>query len=104
LLFYLQPLQQGEFEVGIAKNIQVNDTDSFPHWQPSKGLNYIASDVQTTGKIKISNNKMIILNNQNPKFVHRVNKTDALRYSVIASCGHDSHWCHNKIKGYDIEE
>jgi len=104
LLFYLQPLQQGQFEVGVANKIQVKDTDSFPHWQPSKGLNYIEGDVVSTGKIDINSNTMIILNNQNPKFVHRVNETDQLRYSVIASCGYDHHWAWNKIKGYDIEE
>lgn len=104
LLFYLQPLQQGQFEVGIANKIQVKNTDSFPHWQPSKGLNYIGGDVKSTGKININNDTMIILNNQNPKFVHRVNETDQLRYSVIASCGYDHHWAYNKIKSYDIEE
>ena len=104
LLFYLQPLKQGQFEVGIAKDVQVNSTDSFPHWQPDKGLNYICHDVESTGKIDITNDKMIVLNNYNPKFVHRVNETDALRYSVIVSCGYNSHWDNNKIKQYEIKE
>ena len=104
LLFYLQPLEQGQFEVGIAKDVQVNQTDSLPHWQPDKGLNYICHDVQSTGKIDITNGKMIVLNNYNPKFVHRVNETNALRYSVIVSCGYKSHWDNNKIKHYEIKE
>jgi len=104
LLFYMETQDSGEFEVGKVSQIQVNDTDSFPHWQPAKGLNHIEGNVETTGKIKIETNKLIVLNNYNPCFVHRVNTTNTLRHSVIVSCGYKSVWENNKIKEYDIEE
>ena len=107
LLFYINTpgvFAGGEFEVGKVDNVQVNSTDNHPHWAPTKGLNYIQGNVTSTGKIKPSNDQMILLNNHNPLFVHRVNTTNELRYSVIVTCGFSNNWDNNKIKEYDIEE
>ena len=80
------------------------DNDPFPHWDPKSSLDRIpCRNIQVTKRYVPSRNNVVILNNIDPSFVHRVTEleTDKNRHTIIATLGYKSLWRGNKIKsGY----
>ena len=90
----------GCLEVGVSYQPMIHDSDPFPHWSPSTGLNEVKGNVLTKCSLVPENETAIILNNDNPLYVHRVTQclTDKPRYSVLLQCGYKTLWDGNKLK------
>ena len=93
----------GHFLVGRPDNLY-KDGDPMPHWDPESSLdNILTNNVKVTQKYVPNRDSVVILNNSDPSFVHRVTqlKADKTRYTVIATLGYSSLWSNNKLKsGY----
>lgn len=78
--------------------------DSMPHWHPESSLDQVlTSNVTVTQKYVPNTNKIVVLNNSDPSFVHKVSRltSDKKRYTIIATLGYNSLWSNNKLKsGY----
>ena len=78
--------------------------DPFPHWDPESSLDHIlTNEVKITQKYVPNRNSVVLLNNNDPSFVHKVTKltADKTRHTIIATLGFSSLWSQNKIKsGY----
>lgn len=78
--------------------------DPLPHWHPESSLDQVLTDnVKVTQKYVPSRNQIVVLNNSDPSFVHRVSRltSDKTRYTIIATLGYSSLWSANKLKsGY----
>ena len=82
-------------------NIISNPGDPMPHWHPESSLDKILTDnVQVTQKFIPNRNQIVVLNNNDPSFVHKVTQltADKHRYTVIATLGYSSMWSNNKLK------
>lgn len=90
----------GCLEVGVSYEPMINQDDPFPHWSPETGLNKVTGHVMSKCSYVPKNDKAIILNNDNPLFVHRVTEctTDKPRYSVLLQCGYKTLWDGNSLK------
>jgi len=93
----------GELLVG-RPDILWKPGDPMPHWRPETSLDDILTDkVEITQRYTPHRNKIIILNNNDPSFVHKVTEltSDKTRYTVIATLGYSQLWGQNKLKsGY----
>jgi hypothetical protein len=90
----------GHFLVGRPDNLY-KDGDPMPHWDPKSSLdNILTNNVKVTQKYVPNRDSVVILNNIDPSFVHKVTqlKADKIRYTVIATLGYSSLWNNNKIK------
>jgi len=90
----------GHFLVGRPDNLYRNG-DPMPHWDPQSSLdNILTKNVKVTQKYVPNRNSVVILNNNDPSFVHRVTqlKADKTRYTIIATLGFSSLWSQNKLK------
>lgn len=78
--------------------------DPMPHWVPEKSLDDILTkNVEVTQRYVPNTHSVVILNNSDPSFVHRVTKltSNKTRHTVIATLGFKSLWKQNKLKsGY----
>lgn len=75
--------------------------DPMPHWVPEKSLDDIlTSNVEVTQRFVPNRNQIVILNNNDPSFVHKVTKlnVEKTRYTIIATLGFKSLWKMNKLK------
>ena len=75
--------------------------DPMPHWVPEKSLDDIlTSNVEVTQRFVPNRNQIVVLNNNDPSFVHRVTKlsADKTRYTIIATLGFSSLWKTNTLK------
>jgi hypothetical protein len=75
--------------------------DPMPHWVPEKSLDDIlTSNVEVTQRFVPNINQVVVLNNNDPSFVHRVTKlsADKTRYTIIATLGFSSLWKTNTLK------
>lgn len=75
--------------------------DPMPHWAPEKSLDDIlTSNVEVTQRFVPNRNQIVVLNNNDPSFVHRVTKlnVEKTRYTIIATLGFKSLWKMNKLK------
>ena len=78
-----------------------NEADPMPHWDPESSLdNILTNNVKVTQKYVPNRDSVVILNNIDPSFVHRVTKltADKKRYTIIATLGFSSLWSQNKLK------
>ena len=78
-----------------------NEGDPMPHWDPQSSLdNILTKNVQVTQRYIPNRNQIVVLNNSDPSFVHRVTqlKADKTRYTIIATLGFSSLWSQNKLK------
>ena len=75
--------------------------DPMPHWVPEKSLDDIlTTNVEVTQRFVPNRNQVVVLNNNDPSFVHRVTKlsADKTRYTIIATLGFSSLWKTNTLK------
>jgi hypothetical protein len=78
-----------------------NEGDPMPHWHPKSSLDKIlTSKVEVTQRFVPNTNQIVVLNNNDPSFVHKVTQltADKQRHTVIATLGYSSLWSKNKIK------
>lgn len=78
-----------------------NEGDPMPHWHPKSSLDKILTrNVEVTQRFVPNTNQIVVLNNNDPSFVHKVTqlKADKQRHTVIATLGYGSLWSNNKIK------
>ena len=97
------PEDGGHLLVGRPDTL-FKEGDPMPHWVPEKSLDDILTpNVEITQRFVPNRNQIVVLNNSDPSFVHRVTqlKSDKTRYTVIATLGFSSLWSQNKLKsGY----
>ena len=78
-----------------------HEGDPMPHWSPETSLDKILTKrVDITKRFVPNNDHIVVLNNIDPSFVHKVTKlkADKSRHTVIATLGFKSLWEGNKIK------
>lgn len=78
-----------------------NESDPMPHWHPKSSLDKIlTSNVEVTQRFIPNTNQIVVLNNSDPSFVHKVTRltSDKTRYTIIATLGYSSLWSANKLK------
>lgn len=105
------PEDGGQIEFATVDRLNPNfEFKPLPHFFPEEKLDTYSPDAQFVNHTSFTprNDYMVVMNNMDPRFIHRVNKVsdncEKIRHTVVVHLGFKHNWKNNKlISGYYID-